>query len=179
MLPELEAIKAELESTRAELERLVTETPAGAWTFPSPNPGWSCRDLLAHIASGDWVNQGVVRAALDGRDIAEDRRRHNVDGGNAQWQLSLAPFSAEQLMHLAEQHRRETLLQWEELTEEHLAVPIEGWRPGMRELRDYLHRFPNHERTHVEQLRQGLTAAVEEQVVLEDPAMTDEGRTAQ
>jgi hypothetical protein len=35
---------------RAELVRFAGELPADAWSLPSPDDGWDCHDLLAHVA---------------------------------------------------------------------------------------------------------------------------------
>ena len=51
--PALERATADLRDVRQALESLIDRLPDGAWARPSLDPGWSYKDLLAHLATGD------------------------------------------------------------------------------------------------------------------------------
>ena len=51
-------------ASRAELLAYARGVPVQAWDTPSPNPGWSCKDLLAHVA-GDKGYLMILRAAVE------------------------------------------------------------------------------------------------------------------
>lgn len=126
------------------------------WERPSSVPGWTFRQLLAHIASGDWVLQGHLRHIIEtGRvgpwpDIAEGNarllaeREHTIVGKLTEEYLSM---------------RQETLGLLAKLKPSHLALPIElWWKPeaGAATVLDYLREFPGHDAQHVEQLRPAM-----------------------
>src|SRR6185295_6597691 len=51
------------------------------WERPSPLAGWTYRDLLAHIATGDWVLQMHLNHVIERGEVAA---WPDVDAGNAQ-----------------------------------------------------------------------------------------------
>ena len=61
--PWVEPIAAQLRESRRGIVEVARTIPEGAWSRPSHDPGWSYRDLLTHLAVGDWVCQAVLRAA--------------------------------------------------------------------------------------------------------------------
>lgn len=44
-----QAIRAELEQTRAAFQALLARVPDDAWEHPTSNPAWNNRQLLYHI----------------------------------------------------------------------------------------------------------------------------------
>lgn len=127
------------------------------WERPSPLAGWSFRNLLAHIATGDWVLQTHLRALLERGQPAP---WPDVAAGNAE-RIESRKFTTWQRLtdeYLSSRH--ETMLLLASLKEEHLRAPIElRWEPPERRaatVLDYLTRFPAHDRTHREQLRAAM-----------------------
>ncbi len=48
--PWVEPIAARFRESRAELLEFARSLPSEAWSRPSPNTGWSCKDLLEEQA---------------------------------------------------------------------------------------------------------------------------------
>jgi uncharacterized protein (TIGR03083 family) len=59
-------LRAELDDALARLKALVAHVPAEAWSRPTVNPGWSARDLLAHLVSAETGNLSIARRILQG-----------------------------------------------------------------------------------------------------------------
>ncbi len=126
------------------------------WERPSPLPGWSFRQLLMHIATGDWVLQAHLRHIIEHGAVAP---WPDVGAGNAQ-RLEARRYSADRA--LTEEFlsmRHETLTLLAQLSEQHLALKITfRWEPPPNEhtVLDYVLAFENHDRTHSEQLRPAM-----------------------
>jgi len=127
------------------------------WERPSSLPGWSFRDLLAHIATGDWVLQSHLRSVLERGAPAS---WPDVAAGNAA-RIEARRFSTwEKLTDEFLSARHETMLLLSHLRPEHLRAPITmRWLPEDRRegaMLDYLLAFPDHDRAHREQLRAAM-----------------------
>jgi hypothetical protein len=124
------------------------------WQRPSPLPGWSFHDLLAHIATGDWVLQGHLRHVIEHGRVAA---WPDIDAGNAQ-RIEERRHTTEG--RLAEEYlstRHETLRLIAGLKLEHLRLTFEiSVRPFEITLADMLDWFHPHEETHAEQLRPAM-----------------------
>jgi hypothetical protein len=127
------------------------------WERPSPLPDWSFRQLLMHIATGDWVMQGQLRHIIEHDAVAPwpeaaavgnarrlDERRQSTDTALTEEFLSM---------------RHETLLLFSQLKPKHLDLKLEfRWEPAPNEhtVLDYLLFFEQHDRTHRDQLRPAM-----------------------
>ena len=78
--PWVEPIAAELRKLRAEVAKFARSAPPDFWGKPSPNHGWTNKDLLAHLATAHWVMQGLVAASLEARPF----QFYGPDDGNAE-----------------------------------------------------------------------------------------------
>ncbi len=129
------------------------------WERPSPLPGWTHRNLLAHIAIGDWVLQTHLLHIIEQGTIAE---WPDVDAGNAQ-RIEERRFSTHSA--LTEEYismRHETMRLLSQLRPRHLQLTIElAWepRPNGHTVLDYVTMFEWHDRTHREQLRPAMKYA--------------------
>lgn len=126
------------------------------WEEPSPDPGWSFRNLLAHIATGDWVLQQRLRGLLDDGRVPGGI---DVDAGNAQRvqerRFSTPAALVEEFLSM----RHETMLLLAQLKPKHLRVMFEfPWepRPNEHSVLEYLAGFWAHDRFHREQLRPAM-----------------------
>ena len=126
------------------------------WERSAPGLDWTYRQLLAHIATGDWVLQAHLRHVLEhGRVMPWP----DVNAGNAQ-RIHERRFTTE--TRLVDEYlsmRHQTMLLLTELREEHLTLPIEmPWmpEPRTRTILDYVLAFEMHERSHREQLRPAM-----------------------
>lgn len=126
------------------------------WECPSPLPGWTYRQLLAHLATGDWVLQHHLRDVIERNAVAD---WPDISRGNAE-RLAQREHSTDRA--LTEEYlsmRHETLLLISQLKREHLELSISlAWepRPSDHNVLDYLRGFPMHDRSHAEQLRPAM-----------------------
>lgn len=98
--PWVEPIAAQLREGRAEIVALARSAPTETWSKSSPNEGWTCRDLLAHLATGDWLCQTVLRAAV-GDEAADPEALRDSDAisrSNARLLEERAGRSVEELL---------------------------------------------------------------------------------
>lgn len=130
------------------------------WERPARGVDWTNRQLLAHIATGDWVFQGHLRHILETGEVAEWA---DIDAGNAE-RLEERRFSTDRA--LIEEYlsmRHETFLLIARLKPETLKLPIElWWMPEgerQRTIFDYVMAFERHERLHRDQLRPAMKHA--------------------
>ncbi len=151
----VEPVAAELRETRAQIVETAHAVPADAWERPSPCDGWTYKDLLTHLAVGDWVLQGVLRLVTgsEGRLVSGIEE---VDAGNAQRLAERRGSSVEELIDevIAEGERSQELLA--QLEAEH--EPLKG-RDAPMTLGEYLRGFPGHDRRHLDELRAAVKGA--------------------
>jgi uncharacterized damage-inducible protein DinB len=121
---------------------------------------WTYRQLLMHIATGDWVLQRHLRHVLEHGEAAE---WPDVHDGNAE-RLKEREFSNDGA--LIEEYlsmRHETFLLLSRFKPEHLKPAITLWwlPEGERDrtMLDYVLAFERHERLHREQLRSAMKYA--------------------
>jgi hypothetical protein len=129
------------------------------WELPSTVPGWSHRDLLAHIATGDWVLQTHLRSLIEDGHVAE---WPNVDEGNAERLQERRHATVNQLIDEYLSMRHGTTLLLAKLKPPHLEEKISfRWEPSPNEhtVLEYLTMFERHERTHRDQLRPAMKYA--------------------
>jgi hypothetical protein len=129
------------------------------WEQPSIVPSWTYRQLLAHIATGDWVLQGHVRYVIERGEVAA---WPDIDAGNADLLASRAHSTERALTEEYLSMRHETMLLLSRLRPEQLSLRISFWwepQPNEHSLLDYVLAFEHHDRTHREQLRPAMRYA--------------------
>ncbi len=133
--------------------RVMYSVAPETWASPSPTPGWTYHDLLAHLATADRVFQRHLSAVLEtgeagprpdsdaaNRDLVEARRGASVDGLIEEYIAS----------------RHETLRLLSRLRPAHLHVPMPSATHTAEHdstLLDYVNAFPRHEARHLAALR--------------------------
>ncbi|MEX2226127.1 MAG: DinB family protein [Dehalococcoidia bacterium] len=138
---------------------VIYSVDAAAWELPSVNPGWTNRQLLAHIATGDWVLQGHLRHIIETDSVDE---WPDVEAGNAE-RVGERQYSPDRALideYLSMRH--ETLLLLSQLKPKHLELTAEFWwqpRPNRHTILDYVLMFSNHDRRHRTQLRPAMKYA--------------------
>ncbi len=127
------------------------------WEMPSVVPGWSNRNLLAHIATGDWVFQTHLRHIIATGEVGPWA---DVDAGNAE-RIEERKFTT--VNALVEEYlsmRHATLLLLAQLTPRHLQRPITLWwlpeDQRQSTVAGYVLAFPHHERHHTTHLRPAM-----------------------
>jgi hypothetical protein len=126
------------------------------WERPSPLPDWSFRQLLMHIATGDWVMQRHLRHIIEHDAVAA---WPDVHAGNAERLEERRNSTDRALTEEFLSIRHETLLLFSQLKPKHLDLQINFvWepQPNERTVLDYLLFFEQHDRTHRDQLRPAM-----------------------
>ena len=142
----------QLRQSRTEIARAARQLLPEHWGMPSPLEGWSYRDLLAHLAVGDWVCQSILSAAVAGRP-ADLSILNQLDERNEQLRREREGRSIEELIAEVESEGEETQELLARLTEEDESRKQEG---APMSLDEYLRMFPGHDRRHLEELRTAL-----------------------
>lgn len=150
--PWVEPIAAQLRESRGQIAEVARAIPAEKWVESSPDPNWSYKDVLAHLATGDWVVQTVLGAVVANRPL-DLAFLDGLDGGNARLLAERAGRSVDELV-------AEALAEGEE-TQGLLAGLTEGDEERRQEgapmsLAEYLRLFPGHERGHLADLHTAL-----------------------
>ncbi len=115
------------------------------WERASAIPGWTYRQLLAHMRH--IIESGAVRPWPD------------IDAGNAERLRERARSTQTALIDEFLSMRHETFLLMSRLTPAHMRLRISFWwepAPNDHSILEYLHAFPAHERAHREQLRPAM-----------------------
>lgn len=130
------------------------------WERQARGLDWTYRQLLAHIATGDWVLQGHLRHILEHGEVGD---WPDIDAGNAQ-RLDERRFSNDRT--LVEEYlsmRHETFRLIAGIKPQHLRLEIDLWFREKRDepytILDYLQGFEGHDRTHAAQLRPAMKHA--------------------
>ena len=127
------------------------------WETPSVVPGWSNRNLLAHVATGDWVFQSHLRRIIDTGEVAAWA---DIDEGNAQRIEERKFTTVNALIDEYLSMRHATLLLLTRLTPRHLELQMPPWwlpEPGgQRTVAACVLAFQRHERSHRDHLRPAM-----------------------
>ena len=126
------------------------------WERPSPLPGWSNRQLLMHIATGDWMMQTHLRDIIGHGAPAP---WSDVRAGNAERLEERAQSTDRALTEEFLSMRHETMVLLSQLKPKHLEIAFAFvWEPepNVRTVLEYLLWFEAHDRTHREQLRPAM-----------------------
>jgi uncharacterized protein (TIGR03083 family) len=148
----VEPIAAELRASRAEIARTAQKLLPEHWTMPSPLPGWTYKDVLAHLAVGDWVCQSILGAVVANKP-ADLSILGQLNDRNEQYRRERVERTVEDLI-------TELAAESEE-TQELLSKLSDGDEGRKQEdapmsLGEYLRIFPDHDRGHLGELRTAL-----------------------
>jgi len=123
--------------------------------MPSPLEGWTYKDVLAHLATGDWVCQTILRSVVTNKPL--DLAVINLDyinAGNARLLAERKERSVEELIAEVEAEGEETQELLAQLSEGDEGRTQEG---APMSLGQYLKdAFPGHDRDHAAHLRTAL-----------------------
>lgn len=150
LLPAVESLSTE------PTEYVIHNVDPVAWEEPSSVPGWTYRDLLAHIATGDWVLEMHLRHIIEHGTV---REWPDVTAGNAERLEERRLTSVNRLIEEYLSMRHETMLLLSKLKPQHLRLNIELWwlpRPNAHTVLEYVLGFHTHELSHREQLRPAM-----------------------
>ncbi len=151
-----EPIAKALREGRAQVIRAAQEMFPEHWRMPSPLPGWSYQDVLAHLAVGDWVCQTVLRAATANERL-NMAALADLDGTYERYRKERAGRSVEELLAEVEAEGEETQALLSRLTE---ADEHRTQEDAPVSLGEYLRTFPSHDQEHLAQFRQALDSVM-------------------
>ncbi len=158
-LPWVDGPAKQMRESRVEGRRTAEKFLPELWTMPSPLEGWTYKDLLAHLASGEWVFQTMLRDVLGiEKGLPKQATIEYVNEGNAQRLAERSNTSVEAL--IAEvtatgETTQELLSQLTDAVEPAMAI----WRRPNGDpvtLEQWISGFPQHDVTHGAQLKTAL-----------------------
>lgn len=154
----VEPIAATYRERRASLVAFARALPSGAWRRPAHQSGWTCKDLLAHVAGDTDQNlHAALRAVIDGRAIPlelfedfDERNERDVEERRGRPVAELV----EELIAAGEETQR-LLSRLRDGDEDRREAGLRGT------LADALSALAAHDAVHLDQLRAatGVTAA--------------------
>ncbi len=159
MLPELEAAARRWQRVTDYLVEVARAVEPSKWDESCPYPGWSNKDLLAHLATGYPVRIAWLDSVLEaGRPVADI----DVDAANAARISERRNATVEQLIEEMVATRGRLLELMGRLKEEHLAVETEvaGWPRGRGPFGEYVKEMSRHDLEHAAELQPVLARPV-------------------
>ena len=148
----VEPVAAALRTSRSDIVEVARSISSDAWARESPVPGWTYKDLLGHLAVGDWVFQTIVGAVTRGERV-DLGVLHELDSRNAKYREERLERSVDELVEETEKEGAET---------QALLTRLSDADEGLKQhdapmsLGDYLRLFPSHDQEHLPQLRTAL-----------------------
>lgn len=144
-------VRAELDAALAEIEQVVTEVEEAAWSNASPNPGWSARDVLTHLISGETGNLQIARRVQAGE--ARPVEGFDLARWNARQLEKIGVKQPGEVMSELKALRAETLSFLESVSEADLSKA--GFRPTgeATTLEGVFRQIANHQREHAADIR--------------------------
>ncbi len=81
--PWVEPTAVRLRESRTRTLEYARSLPADAWSRPTGNEGWTCKDIFAHIGKGnDQMFQAILREVIAGRHVDRSIFALDTDGEN-------------------------------------------------------------------------------------------------
>jgi len=150
----VEPVAAALRKSRADIVEVARSVPSDAWARESPLPGWTYKDLLGHLAVGDWVFQTIV-GAVTREERVDLGVLNELDSRNAKYREERLDRSVDELIEETEKEGAETQALLTKLSDGDEGLKQED---APMSLGDYLRLFPSHDQDHLAQLRTALEA---------------------
>ncbi len=151
-LPEIEAAIDTLHAVHSDLLRAVDAVADDDWDQPSPDPGWTYRDVLAHVVSNELRVHTRLRSALGQTDEAEQRAINDINGWNERQVESRRGRPVPELVDELATRRQETLRLLDAFTSHYLSTPITLADGGTCNVLEYIQMFTEHISEHAGQL---------------------------
>jgi uncharacterized protein (TIGR03083 family) len=146
------ALRADLDAAHAALKETVAA--GGAWGNESPNPGWSARDLLAHLVSAETGNLTIARRILAGE--GEPVEGFDLDRWNARQIEKMGPKEPDALLADLEAARRETVALLASLSPADLEKAGHRTTGEPTTVAGVFRQIINHQRAHTAEIRATL-----------------------
>lgn len=150
--PEIEEKFRFMTRSREGFLRVVYSVADEAWDEQSADPGWTYRDILAHVAANDLRSQGRLRVVLGEGDEVDLQALNDTDNWNQRQVGERRGRSPRELVNELVANRRETLRLLSNLEPHHLSVTVGRADGSTPSVLDYLDMFGEHESMHAAQL---------------------------
>ena len=134
------------------LFRSVYSLADDAWDEAGPDPGWTYRDTLAHVASNGLRVQTRIRSLLGERDEAEIEALRDWDGWNRRAVEERRGRPVSELVDELAASRHETLRLLSRVGPKLLSAPITMSDGRTANVLEYIDMFTGHEAGHAAQL---------------------------
>ena len=132
--------------------RAVYSLAEDAWDEAGPDPGWTYRDTLAHVASNGHRIQTRLRALLGQRDEAELDALRDGHSWNQRAVEERRGRPVSELVDELAAGRHETLRLLSRVRPELLSAPITMSDGSTADVLEYIDMFSGHEAGHAAQL---------------------------
>jgi uncharacterized protein (TIGR03083 family) len=149
----VEPLARQMRAARLEVIDFARSAPTSLWQQPSPLEGWTCHDVLAHLAGGDdRMLQSVLQAVIAGEEVPSEVLHPGTDAENARGVAARRDWTVERLIEELERDGAETQALLAGLREEYRDVQPSGapWTVGRLVQVVY---EENHDLEHLSQLR--------------------------
>lgn len=148
-------LREELTTDREALLAVVSGVEEHALTWPTRNPGWTVRDVLAHVLASDADLISLLEAA--GRSSTHPVRHPSLEQHQkemARWTDATPQMFVQQLRECSDRWR--ALL--DGLPDPAFAIPVQvgGWSDRVRAVGDVVGDWRGHDRQHAEDVRLAL-----------------------
>ena len=151
-------IAAQIREGRAQVIRAAHQMLPELWRTPSPLPGWSYQDVLAHLASSDASDFHLVLRAVIARERVDASLLSEPDARNARNVEERRGRSVEELIAELEEAGEETQELLSRLSEDDKELRQKDIPMSLGE---GLARDPGgHDREHLAQIRQALDSVM-------------------
>jgi len=151
-LPELEAAIDALDVAHRDLLRAVDSVADEAWDEPSPDPGWTYRDVVAHVVSNELRVHARLCSAIGQTDEAKLKSINDIDGWNQREVEKRRGRGVRDLVDELATHRQETLRLLDTFRPQHLSAPITLADGSTCNVLQYIQMFTDHISEHAGQL---------------------------
>jgi uncharacterized protein (TIGR03083 family) len=137
------------EGAHRELRLTLDAMTADDLQHESSNPGWSAKDLVAHLSSIDQRLRGQMQAAIDGAPWAP---AEDVDTFNERMVAERRSWTEEQVRAELDRSRDETLSLFDSVKEGDLDRYIDHPRRGRQTILDLCTNAARHIQTHANEI---------------------------
>lgn len=145
---------AEITAARTETLELAQSLDADQGELPTANPGWSIKDVLAHLSSIEARLRAMWQHALEGRPWpAEDS---SVDAYNARCVAERRGWPLARVVEELRQSGEETRRFLERLGSDDLDRPFDHPTRGRVTIETLVQIIPRHLRAHTDEIRAAL-----------------------
>jgi uncharacterized protein (TIGR03083 family) len=138
-----------LEGAYGELRQTLDAMSGDDLKRESSNPGWTAKDLVAHLSSIEQRLRGQIQAAIDSKPWAP---AEDVDTFNERMVAERRSWTPERVRAELDQSRTETLALLDSVKEDALDNAIDHPRRGRQTILDLCTGAARHVKTHADEI---------------------------